>query len=53
MFRCIDRELDGVAFEIPSKDQQSQRVEDAFVDDTSMTVDDRARDPVQALRENS
>ena len=32
MFQCIDRELDGAAFSNPSKDQLSQRMEDAFVE---------------------
>ena len=49
MFQCINREVDGDAFSNPSKDRLSQRVEDAFVYDTSMTVDDRASDPVTAL----
>ena len=53
MFRCIDKDLSGVTFVSPTQSITSVCVEDAFVDDTLMTVDDKNGNPFDTLRKNS
>ena len=53
MFTCLDKELKGLEVYSPSGDKFCERLEDAFVDDTLMTVGGDGRDSVEELRKNS
>ena len=53
MFKCIDKDLKGVTFVNPAWLITSARVEDAFVDNTLITVDDKSGRPVEVLKKTS
>ena len=49
MFTCLDRDLKKIEVRSLNGDKHIERLEDAFVDDTSMTVGGDERDLVGAL----
>ena len=52
MFKCIDKDLKGVTFVNPAWLITSARVEDAFVDNMSIKVDNKSGCLVEVLKKN-
>ena len=52
IFKCIDKDLKEVTFVNPDWSITSARVEDAFVDNTLMTVNDKSGRAVEVLKKN-
>ena len=53
MFHCIDNDLDGIKLSNPDQTIVNERNEDAFVDDTSLIIDDVKGEVVDILTHNS